>query len=441
MQGRHLGLDGRQRARRRLEATLDQLAAQLLVQGGDAVVVEAGRHRAEHGQVLEGDPGMLTVAGQLAAHVAQGVGAAPALELVDGDGVGEVEHVDLLELRGRPELRGHHVQRHVHQRGQGGVALADAGRLDDHEVGSRRPAGVDDVGQGGRHLRRRPPGGQGAEVDPIGVDGVHADPVAEEGAPALGPGRVDGDDGDPELVLLVEAEAPHQLVGQRRLARAAGAGDPEGRDGPAPGRGPDQVEAVVAEGAVLDGGDDAGQDPLVAGEELLPVVAGRGKDGVALGDHGVDHPLEAEGLPVLGREDAGHPVGLEGGDLLGDDHPAAAPVDPDVTASLLPEAVDEVPEVLVVAALVGADGDAVDVLLDGGGDDLVHRAVVTEVDDLGALALQQPAHDVDGGVVAVEETGGRHETDGASRPVQRCSLYRRRAGGAGSRRRSPPPIY
>ena len=31
---------------------------------------------------------------------------------------------------------------------------------------------------------------------------------------------VDGEDGDPELVLLVEAEAPHELVGERRLARS-----------------------------------------------------------------------------------------------------------------------------------------------------------------------------------------------------------------------------
>ncbi len=46
-----------------------------------------------------------------------------------------------------------------------------------------------------------------------------------------------------------------------------------------------------------------------------------------------------------------------------------------------------------------------------GGHHLVDAAVVTEVDDLGALRLQQPAHDVDGGVVAVEQAAGRHEPD------------------------------
>ena len=50
-----------------------------------------------------------------------------------------------------------------------------------------------------------------------------------------------------------------------------------------------------------------------------------------------------------------------------------------------------------------------------GGDDLVDRAVVAEVDHLGALALEDPPHDVDGGVVAVEQAGGGdepHRVDG-----------------------------
>ena len=59
-----------------------------------------------------------------------------------------------------------------------------------------------------------------------------------------------------------------------------------------------------------------------------------------------------------------------------------------------------------MAALVGADGDTLDVLVDGGADDLVDRAVVAQVDDLGPLGLQEAAHDVDGGVVPVEQAGG-----------------------------------
>ena len=45
----------------------------------------------------------------------------------------------------------------------------------------------------------RAAGRERAEVDAVAVEGVHPDPVAEQCAAALAPGRVDGDDGDPEL--------------------------------------------------------------------------------------------------------------------------------------------------------------------------------------------------------------------------------------------------
>ena len=86
--------------------------------------------------------------------------------------------------------------------------------------------------------------------------------------------------------------------------------------------------------------------------------------------------------------------------------------------ALGPQPVDQVPEVLDVAALVGADGHALDVLVDRGPDHLVDRAVVAEVDDLGPLGLQEPAHDVDGGVVAVEEAGRGDEADRVVGPVE-----------------------
>jgi hypothetical protein len=64
-----------------------------------------------------------------------------------------------------------------------------------------------------------------------------------------------------------------------------------------------------------------------------------------------------------------------------------------------------------VAALVRRDRDALDVLLDRRVDDLLDRAVVPEVDHLGPLGLEDPAHDVDGGVVAVEEARRGHQPD------------------------------
>jgi len=105
-------------------------------------------------------------------------------------------------------------------------------------------------------------------------------------------------------------------------------------------------------------------------------------------------------------------------DLARDDHASAPAVDPDVSGAPLAQQLDEVGEVLHVAALVRAHRDALDVLLERSGDHLVHRAVVPEVDDLGALSLQDPPHDVDRGVVPVEEARGRHEPHGVRGHVE-----------------------
>ena len=74
------------------------------------------------------------IAAPLLAHVAQAVGRAALLALVEHDEVGVVEHVDLLELAGGAVLAGHDVQRQIHQVDDLGVGLADAGGLDDHQV-------------------------------------------------------------------------------------------------------------------------------------------------------------------------------------------------------------------------------------------------------------------------------------------------------------------
>ena len=113
-------------------------------------------------------------------------------------------------------------------------------------------------------------GGQRAEQHLRRLDGVHADAVAEQRAAAAPPGGVDGEHRDAELVLLVEPEPAHELVGERRLARAAGAGDARapGRDA-AGRRGAQLLEQRRVEAAQLEGGDGPGQGALVAGEHLV----------------------------------------------------------------------------------------------------------------------------------------------------------------------------
>jgi hypothetical protein len=94
--------------------------------------------------------------------------------------------------------------------------------------------------------------------------------------------------------------------------------------------------------------------------------------------------------------------------------PSSGDHDADVLAALLLQHVDHVLEVLVVAALVGADSDPIGILLDGRAHDVGDAAVVTKVDHFGAACLQQPADHVDGGVMAVEQRCRRHEAQYAA---------------------------
>ncbi len=81
------------------ESPWPRAVLELLEQRGDAVVVEPGGRGAEDRHGLPALAEGLAVAHQLAGDVAAGVLGPAALVLVDRDDVGEVEHVDLLQLR------------------------------------------------------------------------------------------------------------------------------------------------------------------------------------------------------------------------------------------------------------------------------------------------------------------------------------------------------
>jgi hypothetical protein len=91
------------------------------------------------------------------------------------------------------------------------------------------------------------------------------------------------------------------------------------------------------------------------------------------------------------------------------DHPATAADHLHMTGALGAQQLDQVLEVLHVPALVRRHRDALHVLLDRRVDHLPHRPVVTQVHHLAALRLEDPAHDVDRGVVPVEQARGRHQ--------------------------------
>ncbi len=162
--------------------------------------------------------------------------------------------------------------------------------------------------------------------------------------------------------------------------------------------------------------DQAGQRARIPfaepGHERRQVLGRRGRAGreIALPHDLVDHALQAHGPSVVGREHARDAVVVQLRDLVRQDRAAAAGKDEDAPSGSRDQIV-HVLEELEVPALVARDGDALHVLLHGAVDDLAHRAVVPEVDDLGAGRLQEATHDVDRGVVAVEQRGRRDQAD------------------------------
>jgi hypothetical protein len=70
-----------------------------------------------------------------------------------------------------------------------------------------------------------------------------------------------------------------------------------------------------------------------------------------------------------------------------------------------------------VAALVGSDGNTLYVFFDSAFDDLGYRPVVSQVNDLRTLRLQDPPHDVDCRIVPIEKGRGRDEAYFVNRSI------------------------
>ena len=266
-----------------------------------------------------------------------------AVELVDRHELGEVQHVDLLELAGGAEFRRHHVHRDVDQRHDRGVALADAGGFDDDQVEAGGLAGGDDVGQGGGDLAAEVARGQRAHEDARALLWLQG-PIAfmRMRSPSRAPPllRRDGS---------IEITATRRLSSWSRRSRRISSSVRE--DLPAP-----PVPVMPSTGIVR-----ACASALIAAMSLasaLPFssavmswasarqfispwpwmalqVLGRvgGEVLVAAHHHLADHSRQAHALAVLGAVDARHAVGLQLADLRRHDHAAAAAEHLDVLAA------------------------------------------------------------------------------------------------------------
>ncbi len=122
-------------------------------------------------------------------------------------------------------------------------------------------------------------------------------------------------------------------------------------------------------------------------------------------------------MSIFGAVNARYAVVLQRLDFRRNNYPAAAAKDLYMRAASAFEQVHHVFEILHMAALVGTDRNALYIFLKRSGYHLFDAAVVPEVNHFSAHALQDTAHDVDGGIVPIKQAGCRHKADFVSGPV------------------------
>ena len=121
---------------------------------GSGIVESAGDH-SEDREIFRVRVKQTVAAAVLLADRVESIFGSRFIELVDDNDIREVEHVNLLKLRRRAELRGHYIDAEVHEVSDLGIALADPGGFDKHEVVAGRTEQADGVleGFGGGEVR------------------------------------------------------------------------------------------------------------------------------------------------------------------------------------------------------------------------------------------------------------------------------------------------
>ena len=161
-------------------------------------------------------PGV-AVALHLFAHIPKGIERPAFVKLVDGDHIGKVEHVNLLQLGGCAKFRRHHVERYVGVIYDFCVTLPYARGFQNNQI---ELCSLEDI-HGRVHIFRKRQialaGCQRAHVHPWRIDGVHANAVAQQRTTSFSFGRIYRHDGD-GFTFKIEQKAPHKLIHHRRFS-------------------------------------------------------------------------------------------------------------------------------------------------------------------------------------------------------------------------------
>ncbi len=264
----------------------------------------------------------------------------------------------------------------------------------------------------GQHLAGRqvlPARRNRAHIDAVGAQGIHANAIAEKGAARAPARRIDREYGDAHLWIATQ-ETIEDFVGNAAFSRAAGTRDADYRHIARlylPFLAQCREPGFVVETFL---------DRRNIGRYVQDVVGSRVRrwarcDTARLGtaDQVPDHFNEPHLHTVVRVINTLDPVLHQFRYFIRRNRAAAATKNLDMRRPEFGQAIHHVLEKFHVAALVGTDCDAVGVFLDRRAHDIVHAAVMPEMDDLRSLRLDQAPHDVDRRVVAIEQGGGGNE--------------------------------
>ena len=113
-------------------------------------------------------------------HLSKSIFRPGFIALVDDDGIGQIQHVDLVQLGRGPILAGHDVDGVVADFRHAGGTLPDTAGLHDDDVESGGLEHVYRIRKRRAELRIALAGGKAPHVDPLVTQTVHANPVPQE---------------------------------------------------------------------------------------------------------------------------------------------------------------------------------------------------------------------------------------------------------------------
>jgi hypothetical protein len=125
------------------------------------------------------------IAFKLFAHIMKCIQRTTFIKFIDGDHIGIIEHVDLLQLGGGAVFRRHYIQAYIAIIKDAHIALSNPGRFQNNEIKGGFFTHIDGILYVFAQRYIALAGSEGAHISPGRMDTVHPDAVTQQGAPGF----------------------------------------------------------------------------------------------------------------------------------------------------------------------------------------------------------------------------------------------------------------